>query len=51
MIMKAENIDVNSKKMKRDYTVKKIFLQIKKKKYRDCIKRKWRQDWDMNETL
>ena len=21
------------------------------KEYRDCIKSKWRQDWDMNETL
>ena len=21
------------------------------KEYRDCIKRKWRQDWDMNQTL
>ena len=31
-------------------------MKIKKftkleKEYRDCIKRKWRRDWDMNETL
>ena len=38
MIMNAENIDINSKKKK-------------KKEYRDCIYRKWREDWDMNETL
>ena len=49
MIMKAENIDINSKK-KEKRLVNKNFLQIKKE-YRDCIKRKWRQDWDMNETL
>ena len=30
--------------------VKKKFRKIEKE-YRDCIKRKWRQDWDMNETL
>ena len=48
MIMKAENIDINSKKMKR--LVNKKFSKLEKE-YRDCIKRKWRQDWDMNETL
>ena len=48
MIMKAENIDINSKKMKR--LVKKKFWKLEKE-YRDCIKRRWRQDWDMNETL
>ena len=48
MIMKAENIDINSKKIKR--LVKKNFLKLEKE-YRDYIKRKWRQDWDMNETL
>ena len=51
MIMKAENIDINSKKkMKRDYIVNKKFLEIRKE-YRDCINRKWRQDWDMNKSL
>ena len=49
MIMKAENIDINSKKNEKRLVNKKC-LQIKKE-YRDCIKRKWRQDWDMNETL
>ena len=47
MIMKAENIDINSKKNEKRI-VKKKFKQIRN---RDCIKRKWRQDWDMNETL
>ena len=50
MIMKAENIDINSKKNEKRLVNKKI-LQIKKRNYRDCIKTKWRQDWDMNETL
>ena len=31
-------------------TSKKNFPKLEKE-YRDCIKRKWRQDWDMNETL
>ena len=48
MIMKAENIDINSKK--NEETSKKKFRKFEKE-YRDCIKRKWRQDWDMNETL
>ena len=30
--------------------VNKQYPEIKKE-YRDCIKRKWRLDWDMNETL
>ena len=49
MIMKAENIDINSKKNEKRL-VKKIFCKLEKE-YRDCIKRKRRQDWDMNETL
>ena len=48
MIMKAENIDINSKKKLK--TSKKKFWKLEKE-YTDCIKRKWRQDWDMNETL
>ena len=47
MIMKAENIDINSK-IKR--LVIKKFRKLEKDN-RDYIKRKWRQDWDMNETL
>ena len=49
MIMKAEYIDINSKKNEKRL-VKKKFSKLEKE-YRDCIKRKWRQDWDMNETL
>ena len=49
MIMKAENIDINSKKNEKRLVNKK-FQEIRKE-YRDYIKRKWRQDWDMNETL
>ena len=55
--MKAENIDINSKKMKRKKKKKKkkklvkFFFTNLEKEYRDCIKRKWRQDWYMNETL
>ena len=49
MIMKAENIDINSKKNEKRLVKKKI--QEIEKEYRDCIKTKWRQDWDMNETL
>ena len=30
--------------------VNKNFRKLEKE-YMDCIKRKWRQDWDMNETL
>ena len=50
MIMKAENIDINSKKKEKRLV---DFKKIRKleKEYRDCIKRKWRQEWDMNETL
>ena len=33
------------------YTSKYKFQEIRKGIYRDCIKRKWRQDWDTNETL
>ena len=45
MIMKAEYIGGNMKRL-----VNKNFSKLEKE-YRDCIKRKWRQDWDMNETL
>ena len=31
-------------------TSKKKFSKLEKE-YRDCIKRKWRQDWEMNETF
>ena len=31
--------------------MEKIVFTKLEKEYRDCIKRKWRQDWDMNETL
>ena len=48
MIINVENIDINCKKMKR--LVKKISIKLEKE-YRDCIKRKWKQDWDMNEIL
>ena len=50
MIMKAENIDINSKKNEKRLYSKKKFSKLEKEN-RDCIKRKWRQDWDMNETL
>ena len=46
MIMKAENIDINGKKNEENSKIKN-FWKIEK----DCIKRKWRQDWDMNDTL
>ena len=49
MIMKAENIGINSKKNEKRL-VNKNFRKLEKE-YSDCIKRKWRQDWDMNETL
>ena len=45
MIMKAENIDINSKE-KGKRLIKKKFWKLEKE-YTDCIKRKWRQDWDM----
>ena len=32
------------------YTSKQFLWKLEKE-YRDCIKRKGRQDWDMNETL
>ena len=50
MVMKAENIDINSKNSKIKRLVNKNFRKLEKE-YRDCIKRKWRQYWDMNETL
>ena len=50
MIMKAENIDINTGSKKNEETSKKKFSKLEKE-YRDCIKRKWRQDWDINETL
>ena len=43
MIMKAENIDINSKKNEKRL-VNKRFRKLEKE-YRDCIKRKWRQVW------
>ena len=46
MIMKAENIDINSTKNGKRLINKQI-QEIR----RDCIKMEWRQDWDMNETL
>ena len=49
MIIKAENIDSNSKKNEKRLENKKKISKLEKE-YRDCIKRKWRQDWDMNET-
>ena len=42
MIIKAENIDINSKKNEKRL-VNKNFMKLEKE-YRDCIKRKWRQD-------
>ena len=48
MILKAENIDINS--LKNEETSKKKFLKLEKE-YRDYIKSKWRQVWDMNKTL
>ena len=34
-----------------NYTSKKKMLDLKIRNNRDCLKRKWRQDWDMNDTL
>ena len=50
MIMKAENIGINSTKNEKRLEINKNSGNYKKE-YRDCIKRKWKQDWDMNATL
>ena len=54
IIVKAENIDINCKKKNEKRLVNKKVQEIRKGikiigiVY---IKMKWRQDWDMNETL
>ena len=52
IITKAEILIsiVKKKKNEKRLLVNKKFQKLEKE-YRDCIKRKWRQDWDMNETL
>ena len=42
------SINLKIKKLKK--VNKQNFSELKKE-YRDCIKKKWRQDWDINATL